>query len=125
MSLRATIVLLGLLVASAAQAAAPITGATLAAQCPAAEARLAGKALTPPAAQAASFCLGYLSGIDHAFAMAFASGMVGLYCLPENTTVGQMIRAVMSYLREHPEQLDTAGITVVSQAFEAAYPCRP
>jgi hypothetical protein len=124
MTIRALLGLVGLLLAVApVQAAEPITGATLAAQCPAALDRLAGKATSPQAAQAASFCLGYLSGIVHAYAVAPAAGMTPLYCVPEGADIGHMMRVVLSYLREHPEQHDVAGITVVTQALEAAYPC--
>jgi hypothetical protein len=63
-----------LLAASQALAAEPITGATLAEQCPAALERLDGQATAPDAAMAAAFCLAYLAGIQHLHQLATDSG---------------------------------------------------
>ena len=90
---------LGLLLAVATgQAAELITGAVLAEHCPAALDRLDGKPLRPDAAQAASFCLGFLSGMEYLHEALTASGSTPAYCVPREATVSHLIRVLVSYL---------------------------
>ena len=111
------------LVVSIGQAAELITGNTLAVHCPAVLDRLDGKPLSPDAAQVASFCLGFLSGADYLHEALTAAGSTPAYCLPREATVSHIIRVLVSYLREHPDQAHTDGGTVALAALRDAYPC--
>ena len=113
-----------LLAASQALAAEPITGATLAEQCPAALERLEGQATAPDEAMAAAFCLAYLAGIQHMHQLATDSGFPPLFCVPEDTDISHVVRVVVSALREHPESHRLAGVVVVTEALKTAYPCK-
>lgn len=51
-------------------------------------------------------CLGYIEGASDSY-QAGVSSLAGqlLWCYPEGSTVGQMERVVVKFLKEHPEKL--------------------
>jgi hypothetical protein len=100
-----------------------ITGKTLIEQCPAATLRLEGRTLPPDAAQASSFCQGFLAGAEYTHSAVVASGRSPLFCLKEHVGMKDVIRGVLDHLRQHPEQVQRDGGTVVVEALGAAYPC--
>jgi Rap1a immunity proteins len=71
----------------------------------------------------AGLCVGYITGIVE------MSGILGrrspaLFCLPAEDTPLLGIRVLVQYLRARPEKLDTDGIALVLEAFQAAFPCQ-
>ena len=63
-------------------------------------------------------CTGYVSGVfDNSI-------VINKQCLPQNATSGQMIKVVVTYLKEHPERLTTSASVLVQAAINEAFPCK-
>jgi Rap1a immunity proteins len=100
-----------------------ITGKTLITQCSPAGERLDGRALTAEAAQASSFCQGFLAGVEYGHSALVQAGRAPLFCLPETVGMKEVIEVVLEYLRQHPDQRQRDGGTVVAEALGGRYPC--
>jgi hypothetical protein len=74
-----------------------------------------GPAETPVEAWRNGVCSGLVMGI------LYASPSV---CHDANVTLGQGIRVVDKYLRDHPERLNLGGPRLVDEALSAAFPCK-
>jgi Rap1a immunity proteins len=61
------------------------------------------------------FCSGIVLGI------LYASPLV---CQDPNVTLGQGIRVVDKYLRDHPEKLHLTGLQLAREALSQAFPCK-
>ena len=82
-----------------------------------------------------SFCLGYLTGFEHAVSYTTAvttaivdravedyQGIIG--CNTEGVTIEQMRLVFLKYVENHPEQLHLPAYYVLSKAMLSAFPCR-
>jgi len=75
-------------------------------------------------------CIGYVEGVsDGVFEeVAFAHAMSNKepakpYCLPEDTENGQLIRIVLKYVRDHPEEAHYSTAFLIVKALREAFPC--
>lgn len=78
-------------------------------------------------------CFAYISGVnDAAFQLSekksYASEIYNEvskmpYCLPDGEGVNDYVKAVLKYLKKHPDALRERGVTVVYKAFRENYPC--
>jgi hypothetical protein len=78
-------------------------------------------------AQALSFCFGYLLGvIDMHNVIAGGSGHLNEtnYCIPANASRAQLAKVVVKYGDDHPEELNQAGLILISDAFAHGFPCQ-
>jgi len=114
---KVSVTLLALVLGEASLANEELTsgrsGADLLAQCAAFEAYESGRSFN---LDAFGFCLGYVSG-------AFDGLGVAGVCTPNKVSNGQMVRVVLKYLREHPEELHRDKLLLVSAAYLKAWPC--
>jgi hypothetical protein len=69
------------------------------------------------------YCLGFVVGYVSGFAARDAVGAEGMFCAPPDTTIGDFVRAIQSWLVEHPNGLEKMGAYVALQALQAKYPC--
>jgi Rap1a immunity proteins len=61
-------------------------------------------------------CLGYIHGINDALAN-------GLVCVTPGVTVGEEVKSVRQFLKQHPAQLQLPAADLVLEALSKAYPC--
>ena len=73
---------------------------------------------------AAALCLGYVQGVHDLYA-ALKNGefIVSQYCKPQNAPVSQMLRVIMKYLKDHPENLNYSASSLIIKALGEAFPC--
>jgi hypothetical protein len=70
--------------------------------------------------QEASWCVGYLAGIQNLNAINEQPH----FCDPDTgTSSEQTIRIVAKYLQDHPEELHEPAVSSVLRALRAAFPC--
>ena len=81
-------------------------------------------------------CLGYITGVTDGIKVATqvnerVNGKPlnlgewgGMFCIPDGVKVGQMLRVVVKYLRDHPEELHNDSAELVVAAFLTAFPCK-
>jgi hypothetical protein len=48
----------------------------------------------------------------------------GFYCVPENASIGQLVRITSKYLKTHPENLHLGAAVSVHNAMIVAFPCK-
>ena len=46
-----------------------------------------------------------------------------LICIPEEVTMGQAMRVIMKYIKDHPEQLHAHAAVITIVALKGAFPC--
>jgi hypothetical protein len=70
-------------------------------------------------------CMYYISGFldGHSLASAVGSGSPSL-CFPKGGSLGQMVRVVTKWMRDHPEKLNESAAMCVYRALVDAFPCR-
>ena len=70
-------------------------------------------------------CIGYLSGMYDSAAQIFdLQPIAGLYCPPSQGIAGdQIIRVVLKFLEDNPEQLHESARSNALIAFSRAFPC--
>lgn len=61
----------------------------------------------------AGYCVGFITGVDSEVEN----------CEGENVTKGQVIKVVVKYLDDHPEELDQRASDLVRRALLKAFPC--
>lgn len=72
-----------------------------------------------------AYCLGHVRGADDMHNLYRAvSKSKPLYCMPSGVTMGQMVRIIVKYLKENPEQLHEDGTMLIAAALRDAYPCK-
>lgn len=69
-------------------------------------------------------CLAYLEGFIGAHDMMVALGSRPVVCPPQGVNLGQAMRVVVKYMRDHPERMHMAFVTLVGPALFNAFPCR-
>src|SRR6266496_1313567 len=67
-------------------------------------------------------CVGYVMGVLE-MVKRMPPNAREFPCLPENATNDQAVRVVLKYLRDHPEQLHKARLTLTLDSLRAAFPC--
>jgi hypothetical protein len=68
----------------------------------------------------AGFCIGYMAGFAHASSLATTP----TFCLPPTINLGEVVRAFVKYVDEHPQELNVSAKVSVSHALQSAYPCK-
>jgi len=76
-------------------------------------------------------CLGYVSGFVNGveFEAGYAEAQAGRklhkpFCRPDDTENGQLIRIVLKYIRDNPEEAHHQTAVLVMNALAKAYPCK-
>jgi len=70
------------------------------------------------------FCLGYITGVNstsEAILTHFKFPL--LYCLPKGIDNIQLVRVIVKYLENHPEELPNKSTLLVLAALKEAFPC--
>jgi hypothetical protein len=73
------------------------------------------------ALQCMHYVAGFLDGYD--IASAVEKGKPFL-CLPHDSNIGQIVRVVVKWLRDHPEKLNQAASVCVFEALGDAFMCK-
>lgn len=69
-------------------------------------------------------CLKYIEGIYDSHDSLFHIGKAKrIFCVPENTTSGQLKEIFIKYLNDHPEDLQMTASSLVIVSFADAFPC--
>lgn len=73
----------------------------------------------------AAICVGYISGFreSHESDEMILKVAPYLYCVPQEVTVGQIIRVFVKYLEDHPEELHKEGHELLHSSLIKAFPC--
>lgn len=61
--------------------------------------------------------MGFVAGVSDAL-----DGLA--FCIPAGVTLGQAGAVVNKYLKEHPEEWNESGTTLVARALRQAFPCK-
>lgn len=64
--------------------------------------------------------VGYTQGLNHGLDLG---GSVGLYCLPEGVTLGQLRDVTVKFLNDHPERRHEKDTLLMLDAMSEAFPC--
>jgi TonB family protein len=73
--------------------------------------------------QYSGLCVGYVMGVSEMVSRMPPNVAREFACLPENATNDQAVRVVLKYLRDHPEQLHKARLTLTLDSLRTAFPC--
>ena len=85
-----------------------------------------GSEIRIPFTKQALVCWGYMQAIQDFSVLADTEGRRALgACPPENTTLVQLIRTFVKYVRSHRDLLPQNAALAVTQALQQAYPCGP
>ena len=68
-------------------------------------------------------CVGYVMGVSEMVKTMPPNAAREFACPPENATNDQTVRVVLKYLRDNPEQLHKARLTLTLDSLRAAFPC--
>ncbi|MCI0437633.1 MAG: hypothetical protein L0177_00700, partial [Chloroflexi bacterium] len=72
----------------------------------------------------AAMCIGFLDGVFQTHDLMSATlPDARQYCNPARMRIGQSMRILVSYLRDHPTDLHKPGAQLLLYAMFAAYPC--
>lgn len=117
-----------LLAAGSSTVAAADTGTELLDQCTKALQLLAGHgaALSEADRNDASFCLGFVQGVTNIVSISYYVKPRGqMFCPPpgEAIPLDAAVKALVDYLKAHPERLSARKVTLAAAAFMKAYPC--
>lgn len=117
-----------LLAACIGTATAADTGRELLDQCTKALALLAGQgaALSEADRNDASFCLGFVQGVTNIVSISYYVKPRGqMFCPPPGEVIplDAAVKALVDYLKAHPERLSARKVTLAAAAFMKAYPC--
>jgi hypothetical protein len=70
-----------------------------------------------------AYCLGYIAAVADTFSCSIP--LFDFYWKPSSQmTNGQLVRVVMNWLHDHPENLHFAASSVVANALQDAFPCK-
>lgn len=80
--------------------------------------------------QDVAVCLGYVRGVTDGISneVAYASAITNQeppspFCLPEKSTNGQLVRIVLKYIGNHPEEAHETTTLLIIAALKDAFPC--
>ena len=79
----------------------------------------------PDAIAEAATCVGYINGVLDTLTMwnAINEADFKIACFPDGVSPLQLIRVVVKYLNDHPEELHEAAIVLTFRAASTAFPC--
>jgi len=89
-----------------------------------------GEKLSSTDAVDGGICTGYLRGshdTDFMVQMLEEHQKITLMkhaCVPSNSSTEQIVRIVVTYLRDNPERLNMPGSVLVTDAIRSAFPCK-
>jgi len=108
-----------------AASAAPADSAELLHRCTALEKSMGSIKLTSGEALDAMWCMGYISGLLDGFSISdFRIGETPAACPPDVAiSRTQALGIIMTWLREHPDDLDKSGRRSAIIALTKAFPC--
>jgi Rap1a immunity proteins len=70
------------------------------------------------------FAAGQCFGITQR--LAWTRGpQIGIFCPPDGATHGQMLRVVVRYIEEHPQDMHEAFALLAYRALHEVWPCTP
>ncbi len=71
-------------------------------------------------------CERYVVGVLDSYQVAtvLLKPSIKAFCLPKGGTTDQMIKVVIKYLENHPEQLHLPAANVIYLALDDAFPCK-
>ena len=81
---------------------------------------------------AATACVSYLQGVNDATKVMphylgsekhIQGAGAGVYCLPQGTSLDDMVAAIRAYMFNRPQVKETSASQVVVDAWQAAFPC--
>jgi hypothetical protein len=121
--------LLLLVAASAARATgdASFTGEDLLQGCVMAEQEMNGATLTRDQGEPAMGCISYIAGVRDTITLYPPTNKgKQLICIPKDQKItgGQLVRVVLKWLRDHPEELNMPRVVTVLEALRDTWPCR-
>ncbi len=76
------------------------------------------------------FCAGFIDGVIQSQYMWEASDNLQKrdhapsFCLPKESTNGQLLQIFIKYLDDHPEELHKPAALLLVQSLQKAFPCR-
>jgi hypothetical protein len=85
-----------------------------------------------PRAIDATFCIGFLTGIQGYDVMLSqvetdrnaGKGLIQHACVPENATTDEAVRVVVKWLRDNPDKLHFPASVVAIDALRKGFPCK-
>lgn len=79
---------------------------------------------TSEAGYDAIFCMGFVHGLEEAHTL-ISSIQPGakLFCIPAGVTLNQLVRVIVKYLQDRPEDLHDRGVLLAVGALARAFPC--
>ena len=69
------------------------------------------------------FGMGYCAGLVRGVVIAAQSFMPDRVCVPPGTTIAQVVRRVLVYLEEHPQERGAPDVELVLRALEDRFRC--
>ena len=67
---------------------------------------------------------GFVSGVEMEYAATMEKSAAPMpFCRPENTENAQLVRIVLKYVRENPQDAHQLTMYVAMRAFQKAFPC--
>jgi hypothetical protein len=135
--LKLYLLIAGLCCATSAYAVSQMTGQMLLSMCQDSLKVLENNAkdVNIQTANNSGLCLGYLTGYEdmHYVTSAIAAGVprnydmsksAQYYCIPQNVSIKDQVKLVVSYLNDHPAALEKSASIVLFGVFKQAYPCK-
>ncbi len=77
-------------------------------------------------ARSEAYCFAYVAGVADmvgSISVPMVSGFTAV-CFPDETTLGQLNRVVVKYLKAHPEETHEPAVVLVTVALREAFPCQ-
>jgi len=70
-------------------------------------------------------CGGYISGIHDSVKDLVLHGLIAKdpYCMPSGINRGQLVRVVVSYVKDNPESFTQSASSSVLSAYSESFPC--
>jgi|SRR5215467_6927235 len=71
----------------------------------------------------ASWCIGWVTAVVETNLLRTKTDPVH-FCAPKEMQIGQAVRVIVKYLRDHPERLHERGIILALTALQDGFPCK-
>lgn len=72
----------------------------------------------------AGFCRGFIEAVLDMNELHLITGGGSPMCIPEGAKMGQILKVIMKYIDDHPEQLHIRARNVVLDSVAIAFPCK-
>jgi hypothetical protein len=77
------------------------------------------------------YCVAYVEGVVQGVEVeiAYSTGTTGNkprspFCLPDTVEDGQIVKIILKYIRNHPEEAHKSTVSLMIEALREAFPCR-